>query len=373
MTRFTGKEENSINAASVKEEHVYDTSLAEDLGFKKAFAPGILAALFYGLTSGSMSFLNKILLTSYSFHFPNILMLMQVTVTAAGLEILRAKEITDIPKYTLERAMTFLIPSVCFALQTSLALRALSILSIPMYNTLRRLLPLVTLLFTRLVLKASPSKVIIASVILVVMGCIIAGLGDLHFSSDAYICALGSVLSQSFYLTYIQKTGAEKGLSALAVLHLNSINCIPILMAYVVLSHEIMDVYHYTQYKNNGFEVMIVIDVLMGCVLNYSLFLCATANSALTTSLVGVVKGVLTTFIGFFTFGGVPATFLTVSGVVLNTLGGVLYSYGKYMEKVKKEVEKHFHEHTEIIEVVSSETGDQLPDKKTLKAVDTEK
>ena len=50
-------------------------------------------------------------------------------------------------------------------------------------------------------------------------------------------------------------------------------------------------------------------------------------------SLVGVVKSVLTTLIGFFTFGGVPVTFLTLSGVFLNTFGGVLYSYAKYLEK----------------------------------------
>ena len=50
-------------------------------------------------------------------------------------------------------------------------------------------------------------------------------------------------------------------------------------------------------------------------------------------SLVGVVKSVLTTFIGFFTFGGVPVTSLTITGVLLNTVGGILYSYAKYIEK----------------------------------------
>lgn len=47
----------------------------------------------------------------------------------------------------------------------------------------------------------------------------------------------------------------------------------------------------------------------------------------------GVVKSVLTTIIGFFTFGGVPVTFLTVAGVALNTFGGMLYTYAKYIEK----------------------------------------
>ena len=63
-------------------------------------------------------------------------------------------------------------------------------------------------------------------------------------------------------------------------------------------------------------------------------------------SLVGVIKGVFTTIIGFFTFGGVPVTALVVLGVLLNSLGGATYSYAKYSEKVTSEIEKHFHKHT---------------------------
>lgn len=39
-------------------------------------------------------------------------------------------------------------------------------------------------------------------------------------------------------------------------------------------------------------------------------------------------------------------TALTLSGVVLNTLGGALYSYAKYTENMAKGIQKHFHKHT---------------------------
>ena len=40
---------------------IYDLSTAlEELRFTRAFGPGILAALFYGVVSGSMSFVNKV-------------------------------------------------------------------------------------------------------------------------------------------------------------------------------------------------------------------------------------------------------------------------------------------------------------------------
>lgn len=71
-------------------------------------------------------------------------------------------------------------------------------------------------------------------------------------------------------------------------------------------------------------------------------------------SLVGVVKGVLTTIIGFFTFGGIPVTVLVLLGVFLNTFGGALYSYAKYAETMTSGIEKHFHKHT--IRVKSDES-----------------
>jgi len=45
-----------------------------------------------------------------------------------------------------------------------------------------------------------------------------------------------------------------------------------------------------------------------------------------------VGKSVIQTIIGFFTFGGVHFHPLNVAGIVLNLLGGGLYSYAKYEE-----------------------------------------
>lgn len=325
----------------------YDFAAAlDDLEFSRAFGPGILAAFFYGIVSGSMSFVNKVVLTSYSYHFPNVIMLAQVSVMAIVLESARILGYTSMLEYTLERGKQFLVPSICFALHTTLALRALDDLSIPMYNVLRRLLPLTSLLFACLMLKKKPSILVITSVVLVVAGCIIAGIGDLEFSASAYIFALLSVVCQSFYLTYIQKTGVEKGLSTLTVLHTNCINCIPLLLIYTVCSKELLSAFRFGGYIDPSFQIALMIDVGFGCILNYSLFLCTTMNSALTTSLVGVVKGVLTTIIGFFTFGGVPVTVLVILGISLNTFGGAAYSYAKYAEKMTTEIEKHVHKHT---------------------------
>ena len=71
----------------------------------------------------------------------------------------------------------------------------------------------------------------------------------------------------------------------------------------------------------------------LGMLLNFALFLCTTTNSALTTTIVGVLKGVASTTLGFVLLGGAHLTGAGVAGVVLNTAGGVAYTAVKYRER----------------------------------------
>lgn len=47
--------------------------------------------------------------------------------------------------------------------------------------------------------------------------------------------------------------------------------------------------------ESSGFATAMVMSLVMGIVLNYTMFLCTIVNSALTTTIVGVLKGVVTT------------------------------------------------------------------------------
>jgi hypothetical protein len=55
-------------------------------------------------------------------------------------------------------------------------------------------------------------------------------------------------------------------------------------------------------------------------------------NSALTTTIVGVLRGVVTIILGFF-LDTVKFHVLNVLGLFMNTLGGVWYTWLKYLEK----------------------------------------
>eukprot|EP00249_Psilotum_nudum_P012568 c23858_g1_i1 orf=508-924(-) len=87
-----------------------------------------------------------------------------------------------------------------------------------------------------------------------------------------------------------------------------------------------------------GFLVMLIVSLFMGIFLNYTMFLCTMVNSALTTTIVGVLKGVGTTTLGFVLLGGVKVHGLNVTGLVINTIGGIWYSYVKYSQRKAREI-----------------------------------
>jgi hypothetical protein len=82
--------------------------------------------------------------------------------------------------------------------------------------------------------------------------------------------------------------------------------------------------------------IMVISAATLGCVLNFSMFLCTLYNTALTTTIVGVLRGVVTILLGF-AYDTVKFSALNVTGITINTLGGVWYTWIKFTEKYGSE------------------------------------
>jgi solute carrier family 35 protein len=85
------------------------------------------------------------------------------------------------------------------------------------------------------------------------------------------------------------------------------------------------------------FAAVFCATLLLGCLLNFAIFLCTRVNSALTTTIVGVLKGVALSILGFVLLGGVEKTTTAhLAGIALNTIGGVWYAQLEYSAKQAK-------------------------------------
>ncbi|KAK9797084.1 hypothetical protein WJX73_006121 [Symbiochloris irregularis] len=324
------------------------SSVAEALG----------AAVLYGAAAISMNFINKASLRVYP--LPQTLLLLQMGATLLVLLTLQMSRWVIIPPLVPRKAWALLPLTLLFISNVALALVGLQTLDIPMYNTLKRLTPVLVLAAKAAITRKAPECDIASSVLLIVGGCLVAGLGDFSFDLKGYICALASVTLQASYLLLVERSGAEKGVGVAELLVYNAVLSMPFLLVAVVGMGELVQIIplaHAALASLGAWSCfwLLTANSLLGMLLNYSLFLCTVHNSALTTTIVGVLKGVVATTLGFFLLGGVPVHLLNVAGIAINTTGGTWYTAIKYRKR-----RRLMQQQALPVVIMSSSPGDAL-------------
>lgn len=305
----------------------------------------LFAALSYGVSSMAMVFINKAVIMQYA-HSMTLLTLQQLA-TALLIHAGRQMGYTKAKAIDLMTAKKLLPVSLFYNANVAFALASLKGVNIPMYIAIKRLTPLAVLVAWFFSGKGQPTTQVTLSVLLTATGCVIAALGDFSFDLFGYSMALTSVFFQTMYLVLVEKSGAEDGLSSVEIMFYNSFLSLPFLVFLIIITGEFPGSLLLLFTKSNSFSflVILIVSLVMGIILNFTMFLCTVVNSALTTTIVGVLKGVGSTTLGFVILGGVQVRALNVTGLVINTAGGVWYSYAKYQQKKNKspksDVEAH--------------------------------
>ncbi|XP_078157770.1 UDP-N-acetylglucosamine (UAA) transporter family isoform X2 [Carex rostrata] len=293
----------------------------------------LFAALSYGIASMAMVFINKAVLMQYAYSMT--LLTLQQLGTTLLIYFGQVMGLTKGKGFNMATAKKLLPVSVFYNANVAFALASLKGVNIPMYIAIKRLTPLAVLVTGVLRGKAKPPTQVSLAVLCTAAGVLIAALGDFSFDLIGYIMALTSVFFQTMYLVLVEKSGAEDGLSSIELMYYNSLLSLPFLLFIIIATGEFPTSFSVLSDKaiSIGFLAILALSLVMGIVLNYTMFLCTIVNSALTTTIVGVLKGVGSTTLGFFILGGVQVHALNIIGLVINTTGGVWYSYAKYKQK----------------------------------------
>jgi len=250
----------------------------------------IVSAILYLLVSISITFFNKALLSGYQFDYPALLLVLQHSLTLILLEAGKYLHLINYPNCDLKRCKEFLPIALLYSLNVGVALSALSALNIPMYGVLKRLATLFVLVGESVFLRKESSQRLKQSVLLIVLGAFVAGASDITFDLFAYMLALASTLLQAAYLLYVAKSGADKTINTFGLLFYNSLLALPFVLLAFLASREVSEVKSFDAFWSIEFQTCLVINLLLGSLLNFSMFLCTTVNSALTTTIMGNLK-----------------------------------------------------------------------------------
>ncbi|CAI9094808.1 OLC1v1030607C3 [Oldenlandia corymbosa var. corymbosa] len=240
----------------------------------------------------AMVFINKAVLMQYSQSMT--LLALQQLATTLLIHFGRVMGYTKAKGLNIETAKRLVFVSLFYNANVAFALASLKGVNIPMYIAIKRLTPLAVLIAGFFTGKGKPSHQVTLSVILTAAGVIIAALGDFTFDLFGYSMALTSVFFQTMYLVLVERSGAEDGLSSVEIMFYNSFLSLPFLLFLIIATGEFPNSLSLLFAKSISlpFFLLLLLSLAMGIVLNYTMFLCTLVNSALTTTIVGVLKGV---------------------------------------------------------------------------------
>lgn len=304
---------------------------------RTASLKSLFAALLYGFISISITFFNKAVLSKFDFEYPNFMSLAQMICSIILLESMRVTGQIQYPALSYQHAYHTLPLALSFVGMVLTGLAALMYLNIPMYNSLRRLTTLLTMLGEYYALGLTESRSIYYSVVLMVGGAMVAGYTDLNYNSMGYFLVLLNCIFTAVYLLFIAKFG-KMGLNSFGLMYYNNILSLPVVVAICYYTNDFHNVwYNYPHLFEPSFIICFLFQSVLAFLLNYSIFLCTNVNSALTTSVTGQIKNIATTAVGFFTFSNNDKyDMYNVFGIILGVYASGYYSYIKYRESELK-------------------------------------
>lgn len=345
------------------------------------------AALFYGIASILVIFTNKAIMANYQFKYFDFLATIQFVMTTFIISLLILLQKIDTIPFLSFAIFKEVIPITLMFLGNVLCgLGSTKSLNIPMFTALRRFSIFLTMVGEWHLLKSKPSGSVMFSIFLMVGGSLIAACYDLTFDAEGYMLVFLNNIFTALNGVYMKKAASSGKCSKMSVLYYNSLFSSIIMIAYFFLEHGIVNkyivipafltgidphaigpiippasatmtgiaaidslhphdtthpvalvlpaiastftkVFHFPGWQEPTFVVMLLSAASMGSVLNYSIFLCTTINSPLTTAVVGATKNVATTYISMFVFPDYAFTWINFLGINISIIGSLYYTY----------------------------------------------
>ncbi|KAF5399419.1 hypothetical protein PHET_07235 [Paragonimus heterotremus] len=188
--------------------------------------------------------------------------------------------------------------SFCYAVDIVMGIAGTGSLSLPMFSALRHLSNFLILVGERLFLGIVRVASVYASVCLMVFGAAIAAIGDITFDPVGYTYVFINNFSTTGKALLTKSRLRDQGFTSIELLYYNSMFTLPFLLVIAWITTDMSQCTHYT--------------------------------SALTMSIIGVIKNILVTYVGMFVGGDYVFTPVNFTGVSISAAGAVMYVWFTY-------------------------------------------
>ncbi|KAI1280579.1 UDP-N-acetylglucosamine/UDP-glucose/GDP-mannose transporter [Halotydeus destructor] len=293
----------------------------------------VLSALFYGFASFLIIVVNKIVLTNYRFPSFHFLGIGQMLTTIIVLQSAKTLNIISFPDLSQDVAKKIFPLPLLYLGNLVSGLGGTKKLSLPMFTVLRRASIMMTMVGEYYILSVVQSRAIVATVVAMIGGAIIAALNDLAFDLVGYTYVLSNDFFTAANGVYMKKKLDAMELGKFGLMFYNSLFMLLPLVVLTYASGDFERVMDFEYASDMGFLVSFASSCFMGFLLMYATVLCTSHNSALTTAVVGCLKNILVTYVGMYIGGDYVFSMSNFIGVNISMMGSLVYSYITFVEK----------------------------------------
>lgn len=296
--------------------------------FDQNMLSSLLVCLFYGLTSMSMGLLNKVLLSTFSFHGIFLLLTLQMVFQIIFCEYTRDKmgNPLNVPQYDWKVHRAGLMLGILYIVNVSMGLIGLSLVNLPMFFCIRRLVAPTIVFYEFILYNKKVDSLIQKSIVVMVIGALLAGLNTLSTDVLGYGLTMLNNLTTAATSVSQKRFSEKEKVGAAGVLYYNALTALPLSAVLCIVWGEIGDLFERKVFPGYPFFLTFFGCCILGPILTYASMLCTTYNSPLAMSITGTVKDLSTTTLGALIFPGFIPTLQNVTGLVLTFIGAGMYS-----------------------------------------------
>eukprot|EP00054_Salpingoeca_dolichothecata_P011119 m.61866 g.61866 ORF g.61866 m.61866 type:complete len:328 (-) comp19310_c0_seq2:125-1108(-) len=298
------------------------------------FVKAIVPILAYSLSSMSMIFTNKLVLATFQFGYPSVLLIAQSSIAVFLLQLLNAFRAVEVEPFVLKTAVRWLPVTIMFSLMLYTGSKTLQFLSIPVITVFKNLTNLLIAYGDWYFFGQKVSRAILGSFLMMVIGSILSGYTDLQFHMEGYFWMAGNCVSQACYVLYMRQAKKDTKLSSWGMSYYNNLLGILIIGLGSIFSGELIASMDYPNLSSVGFIVAVVFSGTIGTGLSLSVFWVVSATSPTTYSMIGSLNKIPITLFSVLFFKTI-LSFKSGFSLGVGLLSGIVYTYAKFREQKK--------------------------------------
>jgi drug/metabolite transporter (DMT)-like permease len=275
----------------------------------------------------AVTIMNKLFFHMFEFSFPVLISCshMAVTCVFSYITVRKSKLITA--PIQRPQKKNLLLFSVLFMFNILTGNFGLKYVSVSLVQVVRSTIPGITIALSILILGKHYSLKHYLSIFLVVVGVVLASLGEVEFHTIGFIAvvlvcflsALKSVLSNKFLV------GAMSFHPFVLLYYMSSYSFIQLYFISIIIG-EFQDAISWWSVNGSmGLICFLLVNSIFAFLLNVSNFYTNQKTSALTVTVIGNIKHIVTIVLSIIIFG-TPLTLLNITGTAITVIGAFIYS-----------------------------------------------